>query len=68
MNGYHRALRRSVANRHIAGVCGGLGEFLDIDPTVVRVVYVLLSIFSAAFPGILVYLLLWILIPRREYY
>jgi len=57
-----------MVNRQIAGVCGGLGEYFDIDPTMVRVVYVLLSIFSAAFPGILVYLLLWLLIPEREYY
>ena len=68
MNSYPRLLRRSVANRHIAGVCGGLAEYFGLDPTVVRVVYVLLSIFSAAFPGILIYILLWILIPEREYY
>lgn len=63
-----RSLRRSVANRQIAGVCGGIGEYFDIDPTAVRVAYVLVSIFSAAFPGILIYLLLWVLIPEREYY
>ena len=68
MNGYTKTLRRSVMNRSIAGVCGGIGEYFEVDPTVVRIVYVLLSIFSAAFPGILVYILLWILIPEREYY
>ena len=68
MNDYPRLLRRSVANRHIAGVCGGLGEYFGFDPTLVRVAYVLLSILSAAFPGILVYIVLWILIPEREYY
>ncbi|MBU0719452.1 MAG: PspC domain-containing protein [Planctomycetes bacterium] len=68
MNGYTKTLRRSVMNRSIAGVCGGIGEYLEVDPTVVRIVYVLLSIFSAAFPGIIVYILLWILIPEREYY
>jgi len=61
-------LRRSLADRWIGGVCGGLGEYFDLDPTVVRVAYVLLSIFSAGFPGILVYLILWFLIPEREYY
>ena len=65
---YYRPLRRSVANRQIAGVCGGLAEYFGIDPTAVRVGYVLLSIFSAAFPGIVVYLILWFLIPEREYY
>ena len=57
-----------MANRQIAGVCGGLGEYFGIDPTVVRVVYALASILSAAFPGFLVYVLLWIMIPEREYY
>jgi phage shock protein C len=57
-----------VANRQIAGVCGGLAEYFGLDPTLVRVCYVLLSIFSAAFPGLLVYIILWILIPEREYY
>ncbi len=61
-------LRRSVSDRWLAGVCGGLADYLGLDPTVVRVGYVLLSILSAAFPGILVYLILWFLIPEREYY
>ncbi|MCH7840319.1 MAG: PspC domain-containing protein [Planctomycetes bacterium] len=68
MNRYGRPLRRTLANRQIAGVCGGLGDYFGIDPTAVRVAYVLISIFSAAFPGILIYLLLWFLIPEREYY
>ena len=68
MMSWSKPLRRSLVNRQVAGVCGGVAEYLGFDPTVVRVVYVLLSIFSAAFPGILVYLILWILIPEREYY
>lgn len=43
---------------------GGIAEYLDVDPTLVRVVYVLLSILSAAFPGILVYILLAFLLPK----
>jgi phage shock protein PspC (stress-responsive transcriptional regulator) len=57
-------LQRSRRHRMIAGVCGGLAEWLGWDPTVVRVLYVLVSVLSAAFPGILVYLLLWIIMPR----
>jgi phage shock protein C len=49
----------------IAGVCGGLAKYFDHDPTLVRVVYVVVSIFSAAFPGILVYCILWFLIPEE---
>lgn len=68
MMAYSKPLRRSLVNRQMAGVCGGIAEYLGWDPTVVRVIYVLLSIFSVAFPGILIYILLWVLIPEREYY
>jgi phage shock protein C len=50
----------------IAGVCGGIAEYFVLDPTVVRVLYVLVSILSVVFPGTIVYILLWILIPARE--
>jgi phage shock protein PspC (stress-responsive transcriptional regulator) len=59
-------LRLSRRHRKIAGVCGGLAEWLGWDPTVVRVLYVVVSVFSAAFPGILVYLILWAVVPRAE--
>ena len=58
-----RVLRRS-SDKMLGGVCGGLAEYLGLDPTLVRLVYVLISIFSAAFPGILVYILLWIIMPE----
>jgi phage shock protein PspC (stress-responsive transcriptional regulator) len=48
----------------IAGVCGGIAEWLGWDPTVVRVVYVVGSILSVAFPGMLVYVVLWIVMPK----
>jgi phage shock protein C len=49
----------------IAGVLGGLAEYFDLDPTLVRVGYVVASIVSVAFPGILVYLVLWMVIPAE---
>ena len=52
------------SNRIIAGVCGGIAEYFDIDPTLIRVVYVILSLFSVAFPGVLLYIILMILIPN----
>ena len=60
-----KRLRKSK-NRMIAGVCGGIAEWLGWDTTLVRVLYVLISIFSAAFPGILVYIILWIVMPNPE--
>ena len=49
-------------NKIIAGVCGGIAEWQGWDPTMVRIGYVLLSIFSAAFPGILVYIILMLVL------
>jgi len=56
-------LQRSSSNRIIAGVCGGIAEWLGWNPTMVRVLYVVGSIVSVAFPGILVYLILWFVMP-----
>lgn len=52
------------SNRILAGVCGGIAEYFDVDPTLIRVVYLVLSLFSAAFPGILLYIILLILMPN----
>ena len=51
----------------IGGVCGGIARWLDLDPTLVRVGYVFLSVCSAAFPGLLVYIVLWIVMPESQY-
>jgi phage shock protein PspC (stress-responsive transcriptional regulator) len=59
-------LRRSRDKRMIAGVLGGIAEHFDLNVTLLRVLYVIVSIASAAFPGILVYLLLWLLLPARR--
>ena len=57
-------LVRSRRHRLIAGVCGGLAEWLGWDPTLVRVLYVVISVVSAAFPGLLVYVVLWVIMPE----
>ena len=58
-------LVRSRRDRMIAGVCGGLGDYLGWPATRVRIGYVIVSILSAAFPGLLVYLALWYLMPEE---
>jgi phage shock protein C len=60
------ALVRSRRNRMIAGVCGGIAQSLAWDPTLVRLLYVFVSVISAAFPGILVYLVLWVVMPEAS--
>lgn len=57
-------LHKSATNRVIAGVCGGLGEYFDVDPTFVRLLFVVLAIFQGI--GILAYIVLWIVMPRAS--
>ena len=59
-------LRRSRDQRIIAGVCGGIAEWLGWSATATRIAFVLVSVLSAAFPGILAYLVLWIVMPERD--
>lgn len=51
----------------IAGVCGGIAEWLGWSPTWVRLLFILISILSVAFPGIIVYIILWIVMPKAPY-
>lgn len=57
-------LSRSINDRVLAGVMGGIAHRFGWNPTGLRAVYVIFSVLSAAFPGILVYLILWLLIPE----
>ena len=59
-------LHRSRRYRMIAGVCGGIAEWLDWSPTLVRILFVLISILSVAFPGILAYIILWVVMPEKD--
>ena len=59
-----RQLARSNHNVMVAGVCGGIAEWLGWDATLVRALYVLVSLMSVAFPGLLVYVILWAVMPR----
>lgn len=59
-----RRLYRSKTEKMLGGVCGGLGELLDIDPTIVRLVFVLLALWGGS--GILIYLVLWLIAPYKD--
>lgn len=65
MSAVRAPLRRSRDDRMIAGVVGGLARYFNIDPTLARAGYVVISILSAAFPGMLVYVILWALLPQE---
>ncbi|MCB2195127.1 MAG: PspC domain-containing protein [Bacteroidetes bacterium] len=62
---YERKLTRSH-DQVIAGVCAGIAEYFGWDIALVRIIYLLVSIFSAAFPGIIVYIILWIVMPEKS--
>ena len=60
-----RSLSRSKSDRLVAGIMGGIARRFGWNSTLVRVLFVIVSVASAAFPGILVYLILWLLIPEE---
>lgn len=57
---------RSATDKKIDGVCGGIAKYFDIDPVIVRVVYAVLTLCSAAFPGIILYIACMIVMPKEE--
>lgn len=59
-----KILLRSSKNRVIAGVCGGLGDFFKIDPTVIRIIFIFITLFGGS--GGLLYLILWLIIPSEK--
>ena len=66
MTDFKAPLRRSRSDRMIAGVVAGLARYLGIDVTLARVLYVVGSIVSVAFPGLLVYVILWVIVPEGD--
>ena len=60
-----KRLTKSNTNKMLSGVLGGIGEYFSIDPTLVRVGYAALTVFSAGFPGLLLYIVLALIIPKQ---
>ena len=58
-----KKLYRSETNKRIAGICGGIGEMLDVDPTIIRVVTVVLALATGIFPFLIGYILAWLIFP-----
>ncbi len=59
----YKRLYRSRRDSMLGGVAGGLAEYFNLDPTVVRLLFVLLALVTAGFPALLVYLILWVIVP-----
>lgn len=60
-----KKLYRSKTDKMIAGVCGGIAKYFGIDSTLVRIIYAIVAIFTAIVPCLIIYLVLWILIPEE---
>ena len=60
-----KKLTRS-SNKMLCGVCSGIAEYLDIDPTIVRAVYAVFSIFTTGFPGLILYIVLALVMPDKK--
>ena len=60
-----KKLYRSKHNRVIAGICGGIGEYFSVDPTVVRVLWLLLTMFTGVVPGVVAYIIVIGIVPSR---
>jgi phage shock protein C len=58
-----RKLYRSKSNRQVAGVCGGLAEYFNLDPTLIRVLFVLLAVLGGS--GVVLYVAMWIIVPKQ---
>ena len=56
-----KKLYRSQREKMVAGVCGGLGDYLDLDPTLIRIIWVVITLMGGA--GLLAYLIMWIVVP-----
>jgi phage shock protein PspC (stress-responsive transcriptional regulator) len=62
-----KRLTRSIKDRMLAGVCGGIADYMVVDPTVVRLIFALATFFTVLFPGVLIYLIMWIVVPKERY-
>jgi len=58
-----KRLYRSIRNRKIAGVCGGVGDYFDIDPTIIRLAW--LAVILAGGGGLIAYIIAWIIVPKE---
>jgi phage shock protein C len=59
-----KRLYRSYSGKKIAGICGGLGEYLNVDPTVIRLAAVFVGLMTGVFPFVIGYIIAWVLVPE----
>ena len=62
----NKRLYRSTKDKKILGVCAGIAEYFNIDPTIVRLIYAVVSLFTSGFPGLILYLILAFIMPEDD--
>ena len=62
----NKKLYRSNTDKKLCGVCGGLAEYFEIDSTIIRLLWVVMTFFSAAFPGVLAYIVCALIVPKQS--
>ena len=62
-----KRLFRSRKDKMLAGICGGIADYMVVDPTIVRLIFALATFFTVVFPGVLIYLIMWIVVPKEPY-
>lgn len=60
-----KRLTRDTKNKVLAGVCSGIGNYFEVDPVVIRLVWVIFTLVTGVVPGILAYIIAWIIIPEK---
>lgn len=63
-----KRLTLSETDKKLAGVCGGIAEYFEVDPTLVRIAYALLTLCTSGFPGVLLYFIMWFVVPKGNNY
>ena len=61
-----KRLTRSRKDKMLGGICGGIADYMVVDPTIVRLIFALATFFTAVFPGVLIYLIMWIVVPKEQ--
>lgn len=61
----NKKLYRSMADKKLCGVCGGIAEYFDLDPTIIRLLWVVMTLFTTVFPGVLAYIICALIVPQQ---
>ena len=62
----YKRLYKSATDKKLEGVCAGIAEYMDLDPTLIRLIYVVLTMFTGVIPGVIAYVILALIVPKES--